>query len=483
MGVMESNDVIAQITNALTPLVEENAQLRESVAEVRAMFEREDSGWSLVFGLASGDREEGLSLDEVKSVSKLARVQAAAGALPKRAADLHAGYVFGGNIEFEGTLRTPGKKGPGSGLVAFYENPVNQDNLFSGAAKRSLQYARFTDGNVVVFCNTTTKEARRIPLHEISGVYVNPDYADEVWAWLRTWTHIGLDGKPVEKKMWVYTNRFQGRRRTFIPVGNEDIPVAGDMTAVDLRANRQVGWLFGVPDATSGLHWTKAYGEVLRYGSIVSEALAKIVYKVVSKSTTGAKQVGVRMNNAGYGGTAVIGAGQDISLVSQSRQTYDFTAARPLAAMAAAAWNITVPDLLADSSAAGSSYGSLNALTPGMQNAMMQMRVEWEQLYQDVFNVMGFGVVGIHWPPMNEPDTYRLAQELTLYAPALTDEEYRALVLDRLDIVGDPKKIPPTLKSRTDSAKQAASPDQGRSNGTGGASSGDKNDLRDDTIS
>src|SRR5690606_32685999 len=111
--------------------------------------------------------------------------------------------------------------------------------------------------------------------------------------------------------------------------------------------NRQVGFTYGIPDALAGLHWTRAYGEVLRYGQIVSESLAKITYKVVQKTQKGAQNVGVKMSSGGVGQTAVIGEGQDIQLVSQSRQSYDFTHAQPLAAMAAAAWNVSIVDLLA----------------------------------------------------------------------------------------------------------------------------------------
>lgn len=480
---MSTSSVVSQITEALAPVLEENEQLREGIAEVRAMFAHEDAGWQLILGQAAGDRTKGLDLEEVQAVSATARTQVAAGALPKRAADLHAGYVFGGNLEIDETLRQPGKNGAPTNTVRFYENPVNQESLFSGAAKRELQYARFTDGNVVAFCDTSSKTVRRIPIFEIKQILVSPEYPDEIWAWMREWDQVGVDGKSETKRAWAYTNRFSGTRKQTIKVGQENVPVLKNVTAVDLRSNRQTGWVFGVPDAVAGLHWTRAYSEVLRYGQIVSESLAKFTYKVVQKTKQGAQNVGVKMSSGGVGQTAVVGEGQDIQLVSQSRQAYDFTHARPLAAMAAAAWNVTNPDLLADSSASGSSYGSLNALTPGMQNAMQAMRDEWTQFYQDIFQVMGFGRLGIHWPPMNEPDAYRLAQELTLYSPALSDEEYRAAVLDRLDIVGDAKVVPPSLKARNQAPKQAASPDQGRNSPAGGADSGSLNDQRSDGIS
>lgn len=480
---MSTSSVVSQITEALAPVLEENEQLREGIAEVRAMMSAEDRGWQLIQGLGSGDHVQGLDLDEVKLVSEQARAQVAASALPKRAADLHTGFVFGRGMEIDGVLREAGKNGRPTAEIAFYENPINQESLFSGAAKKELQYARFTDGNVIAFCDKSSKTVRRIPIYEITATYVNPEYQDEILAWLRTWEQRTVDGKTEKRQAWAYTNRFKGPRKESIKVGNDAIPVLENVTAVDLRANRQVGFTYGVPDAVAGLNWTRAYGEVLRYGQIVSESLAKITYKVVQKTQKGAQNVGVKMSSGGVGQTAVVGEGQDIQLVSQSRQSYDFTHAQPLAAMAAAAWNVSIVDLLASPSSAGSSYGAGNLLTAGMQNAMQAMRLEWSQFYEDVFQACGLSRAEIHWPEMEKPDAYRLAQELTLYSPALSDEEYRAAVLDRLDIVGDAKKIPPSLKARNQAQKQAASPDQGRNSPAGGADSGSLNDQRSDGIS
>lgn len=474
---MTDSSVIAQITAALTPVLEENEGLKESIAEVRAMFAQEDKGWSALFGVQNGDSEYGLSLDEVKSIAKLASVQVAAGAIPKRAADLHFGYVFGNGFEIEGVERERDAQGRPPRIVTFFESVVNQESIFSGAAHHELQYARFTTGNVVALCDTSKKLVRRLPLAEIASVMVNPDFAEEVWAYLRQWTVQDVNGETETKQAWVYTNRFEGKRATSILTNNERVPVMKDTTAVDLRANRQVGFTFGIPDAAAGLHWSKAYGEVLRYGQIVNESLAKVVYKVVQKTQKGAANVGVKLGKGGAGNTAVVGEGQDIQLVNQSQSSFNFAAARPLAAMAATSWNVSVVDLLSDSSAAGSSYGAGNLLTAGMQNAMQGIRNEWSQFYSDIFAVMGFGRPRITFPPMETPDPYRQAQQLVLLSPYLKDDEVRGEALEQLDITGDPKETPPTLVARSAAARQASSPGQGQGNGTGGQDSVQKSDL------
>lgn len=460
----------------------ENERLSEDVAQVRAMFDHEDRGWKLIEGVVDGTRNTGLTLDDVKNISEKARAQVAGSALVKRAADLHAGYIFGNGVEIEGTTNEVQGSGKKPAVVRFYNDPVNQENLFSGAAKRELQYSRFTDGNVFAICDPKTKQVRRIPITEIVGVRTHPDHPDEIWMWLREWNTVDSKGERKSQKKFYYTNRVPSKNRDTKPVrlNNESIPVAEE-TIVDLRSNRQVGWPFGVPDATAGLHWSRAYGEVLRYGQIVNEQLAKIIYKVVNNSSAkGAQNAGVKMSGQGYGGTAAVGQGQDIQLVNTTQRSFDFAAARPLAAMAATAWNVSNIDLLSDSSAAGSSYGAAQSLTPGMQNAMNAMRDEWTQFYQDIFEVLGMGRPRVHWPAMEKPDPYRMAQELTLYSIALKDEEFRGRVLDILDIPGDPNDIPETLKLRGEPQKQAASPDQGKSKDSGNEDSTANNDTRTD---
>lgn len=481
---MSTLDLSARITEAITPFLEgQEARFEESMNELRMMMDYEDQDWVRLFG-QSANEVSGVDLEEVKKASESARKKVALSSLPKRAADLHAGYVFGNNLEISGTEREEGKSGAPVAEVRFFENSVNQENLFSGAAKRELQYARFTDGNVLAFCDTSKKQVRMIPIGDIESIMFNPDHPDEIWAWLRVWDRTDpASGETKQEKAWAYSNRFPGDREKTIKTGNERIRVLPSVTVVDLRCNRQVGWTFGIGDAVAGLHWAEAYGKVLTWGQTVSEGLAKIIYKVTNtKTKAGAQNVGVKMGGPGVGQGVALGEGQDIALVNATQRSFDYTHARPLAAMAASAWNVSNIDLLADSSAAGSSYGAAQSLSEGVRNAMNSMRDEWTQFFQDIFTVMGFKRPTISWPPMEQPDAYRMAQELTLYSVALSDEEYRAEVLDRLDIPGKASEIPPMLKARGQVQKQAASPDQGQNTDAGSADSSSKNDERTDGI-
>src|SRR5690625_1197342 len=182
---MSDNPIISQISEAITPLIEENSHLRESIDEIRAMLDYEDQGWRLIAGAYGADDGRGLSLEDVKNASIKARTRVAASSLPKRAADLHAGYVFGNGVEISDTKRDPGAKGRIPGEVRFYEDPINQEALFSGAAKRELQYSRFSDGNVIVFCDTSTRQVRRVPFFAFEGYMFTPGLVDEGGAGVR----------------------------------------------------------------------------------------------------------------------------------------------------------------------------------------------------------------------------------------------------------------------------------------------------------
>lgn len=483
-------DLITTVTEALQRVQNENERrMEESVEEIRAQFAFEDRGWLALGSYASGDNLNGLDLDEVKSISEKARPRVAISSLDKRALNLHTGYVFSKGVTFDGTERAESKRGTPSARVKFFENPINQAELFSEEAKATLQATRFTDGNVLALCDTDKKTVRIIPISQIDSVYVSDEFPGEVWAYRRTWQP-EKEKKP--RAEWIYTSRFDGNKRTRIGEGPEATPVRKDAVIVDLRANRQSGWALGIPDAASGMLWAEAYGQVLQYGQIVNESLSKIIFKVVSKTAKGAQQAGVKMASAdGYGGAATMADGQDIQMVNSSMRSFDFAAARPLAAMAASAWNVSNMDLLSDSSAAGSSYGSAQALTDGIRNAMLSMQKQWTRFYQEIFSVMDLGHVGVHWEPLDAADPYRKAQEITLLSPALSDEEYRTAVLEQLDIVGDPSEIPPSLLARNapdgagagETPKTQASPDQGQSSPAGNADSGTMNDQRSDGIS
>lgn len=486
----ESNPIVA-LSEQFSAIQAENADLRESLDEVRAMFRREDAGWALIGAYAAGDRHEGLELDELKEISEKIRPHVAGDALPGRAARLDAGYVWSKGLHIEG-VEDRKSAGAKSNLKKFFDNAVNQESIFSSDAQAELQRARFTDGNIFLLCDTATRTVRRIPLSQIVAVRINPEFPEEVYAYKRQWDDPRPNAtKPLTK--WYYTNRFDGTKQKSFTEGGDTVAVAQGAVIVDLRFNRQVGWPLGIPDAVPGMVWAAAYTEIMNYGRVVNESLAKILYKVIAKSKSQGQTAGVKISGAtGAGNTAVMTEGADLQAVSTAGKGYDFKMAYPVAAMAATSWDVPVMEILSDVSTGSGSYGAAQTLTTSVKNSKRLMQASWLDMYRQVLAVFGITAPRIWFDPIEDPDPYREAQRIKILSDALSDEEYRAQVLDTLDIAGNPTEIPPLLARRSEEPEtttpstdgiQAASPGQGQSNGSGGASSGDRNDLRSDTIS
>lgn len=460
----------------------EKTELAESIAEVRALLAHEDRGWTLIEGVVTGERLEGLDVEEVQAIGRMLAPRVAAASLTKRAVDLHTGHVFGKGLQIEGTQRPRGTRGSTTGLYRLFSKQRNQESVFGPTARTALQKARFIDGNVLAACNRSTQTIDIIPFSQVRALRVDPDFPDRILAYLREWTP---DPKTGESRLrWYLTPRFEGTQRT-IAHGGKPVPVMQDARVIDLRVNRQEGHVLGIPDGLAGLHWAEAYGQHMRYGQTVTEALARILYKITNKSKSAAQNSAVKIAGlTGYGNAASLGDGQDVEAIRTAGNAYSFDKLRPIAGLAAAAWNVSLADLLNDSAAAGSSYGALSALAPGNRNAMTTMQDEWGAWLQDIIEYMGHGRPDIHWEPLETPDPYRAAQSLMLLSMAFTDEELRGKALDIQDISGLASQIPPTLEARStpQTAAQQASPDQGRSNGTGGADDAQRKDLRTDVL-
>lgn len=471
-----SEAISTAISEAIAPILADNEYLRESLDSAMQSLRFEDRGWELLFGQRND--LEGFSLDEIKDISKTLREKTAAGGLYDRGVSIHIGYVWGHGINVPGVEAT-GKQGQPSPLRRFWL--ANQDSLFGATARAALQRCRYTDGNVLALC-VKGQPVRFIPISEITNVKVNPDFPSEIWAYLREWTPD--TSKPSEtQQKWYYTKRFTGpKQKSFANQAGGRTEV-GDGVIVDRGFNKQIGWVLGVPDLAPGASWIEAYNALLMAGKTVVESLSTFTFKVTNPNKKAAANAAAKVaSNRAIGATASMVEGADINFMNSAVQAYPFEKLRPIAANAAAAIDVQLMELLSDTSASGSSYGSAAALSPSIMNAMLFMQEEWLSFYADIFDAYGIPTPELSFEPIQEPDPYRSAQQLVLLSTTLTDEEYRKAALDRLNIDGKASEIPPTLAARSQAAKQAASPDQGQSNPAGGADSGSLNDQRTDLV-
>lgn len=492
------------------------SELRENFTLVQAQMahlKAEDLGWLRLQGGLGVDENTGISLDTLKEASTILREAIAGSPLPKRANDLRYSYTFGKPFIFPEVNQDADvmpSRGAKKKEQAFFDKPLNQRYAFNEEAQQMMNSSTSTDGMYLFLGDDTTREGRAIPISEITGLYLNPDFNDEVWGYQRTWTSQDSTGEVTTKVEWYLTDRFSGNvKPKSLGATGERVSVSQTKTIIDFVASPQTGFSLGIPDLMAAHIWNKKYLSNIAQGEEVNEVLGTYAAKVKVQSKAGAANVGVKTGKAGKGGPKAFayGEGNSIDVFSSLGKTYDFDGLRPLAAMYAAAAGVSVVDLLASPSAAGASYGSAQALQPSERRSIESRREQWAAWYERLF-AWGTGrSIRVTPAPLEEVEPYRKAQILGLAwnSGNIHPDEIRPEILklagitsrhdsspegvllpnnrnswERSDI--DPKDGPAPSSGGTGTATSASSPDQGRSDGTGGAGSSLNSDTRTDTI-
>lgn len=457
--------------------------LTESLEDVKRSLAFEDRGWSLFYGSEIGEND-GITLDELHDASGKIRKDLVGIPTLGRAAELRALHVWAKGVIIPGTERSPGRGAPSS-LRTFFADRVNQENLFSDSAHIEMEHAAATDGNFLLLGENSNKRVRRIPIHEIHDVYVNPDFPEEVWAYRRVWNP-GTNSEP--STFWYYTDRFTGTKASAIRTGaGAEIDVDDRYTVLDLRFNRQIGWPLGIPDLVSAVPWARLYTQGMKRGDRVQEALSRIIFKATANTPQGVNTMAVKIAGATGAGNTLAGVqGNDITPLATAGRGYDFSSLQPIAAMVAQAAGVDVVNLLASPGAAGSSYGAAAVLSPSTKRTAIARQNLWKEYLKRVIRWATGSDAEITFPEIDEIDQYRATQASVLaHASGLIhDDEARADMLAAAGIVSLHDKVPDFHSHDVEEGtvnQQTAAPDQGRSTGAGRG--GNSNDLRSDKVS
>lgn len=504
---MDANNPVLQLNEAFEGLKNDNVYLREELDLVRAQMTHlaaEDQGWLKLFGGNPFDENTGISLETLQKASNLIREGIAGSAFPKQANNLRYSYTFGKPFIIPGVEQdadAPARPGRKSELQAFFDHPENQRYAFSEEAQMSMNAATSSDGMYLFVGDNKTKTGRAFPISEVGAVYLNPEYSDDIWAYRRDWSTVNPDGETEQKQRWYFTDRFTGKKPKTIGPPTAKIPVDLDKTVIDFKANPQLGFALGVPDLMAAHIWNTKYLTMVAHGEEVSGVLATYAAKVKQNTAKGAQAAGVKMQRAGVGGPKAFayGEGNDIDVFSSLGKTYDFDGLRPIAAMYAAAAGVSVVDLTASPSSAGSSYGAASALQPGERRSIEARREQWAAWYERLLKWGTGKDIKVTPLSLEEPDQYRKGQiaALAWNTGLVHADEARPEVLKVAGLTSKHSKAPEgvLLPNNKDSweradidpkdgpATSASSPDQGVSNGSGGMSSTDRNDQRTDGIS
>ena len=408
-------------------LFERQESLREAAqGPGLAALRAEDVGWKLLSGGDGGLVEE-LDLGDIKQHANAARALRAANPLAKRGVAVRNAYIWDDAIEYPPAAQS------------IIDNPVNQQSLFSEEAAEELESALLTDGQYFLLLDPGKKEARRVPLAEITGLVHNPEFKDDIWFYRRTYTVTTTDetGQTNVENREVYYPAIGFRGS--VPAAIGKIPVDPRKRIEHTAVNRQTGWRWGIPDMFGAVYWSKAYKEYLEANYTLSKALARLAFKVSSPTARGQGKARAKMaqpvSRQEAGSTALLGAGQDLQAINKSGSGIDFKAGTPLAAMVAAALDVPLSVLLTDGSAGGR-QGAEAALEEPTTKSMNRRRKVHLASRKRVLAF--FGVAGeTTWRRLNGDLVHRRLQSIMLgkNMGVLHPDEVRGEVLHTLAIV------------------------------------------------
>lgn len=458
-----------QLSEQFSAMSQENEFLKESYSSMaQAILAFDDAGWNTT-STASGTGS--FTLDELQKAAQRIRETSEGNPLLKRGCGLRTSYIFGRGVEF-GNLQPRFKK--------VIDLASNQEVLFSPEAQVINERSHFTDGQFFVLGNVSTKTFQRVPFDQITAVVTNPDDAEDVWYYRRTWTRRAVDltgngGKEVQVNEWYPADTYVPANGRYIGrIQNQPVNLGFLMFAS--RVNRRAGNVWGLPDAFPALPWAHAYNEYLKDGSRMLKALSMFAWQLRSKTRTGQTNAAAAIATPSTAGSTAV-MGDNMELTSMPRaNSVDLGDGRPLGSMVASALEVSVVALLSDPGTSGA-YGTAQTLDVPTLKAMEARQHVWTLFYRRIMNFIGAKDVEINWPKIETEPSQRMAQALVLAheAGALWDDEFREAIIEVLDI----KKLRtsvPTMGATSDSGSSIV-PSQGNS-GAAGSMQDNANDLR-----
>lgn len=426
----------------------------ESLARLR----QEDIGWLSLSAVEGADSL--ITLDVIRDHSARARRLATLNPIVKRGLVVRNAYMWGDPVVYKGLTR-PARK-----VI-----DENAKQCFSVQARIRDEQALNTDGCVIYLIDKAVKTVMPIPLMRLGGVATD-DITGDVVALL---INPASSGDPQWYMLW---------NRTGVTINASDYKVNRRLTAVYVTVNRLSAEHYGKPDLMGALNYAQAYKEHLEIARMMQKSLSRLAFKAKSVNANQQKAVTARMAGMGVGGTASIGAGQDIQAITKAGAGVDFSAGTPLAAMVSAALDIPLSVLLTDGSAGGR-QGAETALEDPTFKALELRR----QLHIDMLNevAQALGIkINVEYGSINNDQTHRRIQSLTLAFQngALHQVEMRSGVLQLLKIAGslpleDLPELPSEDEGKEDSTSTKSDDEtkDGRATGVGPLSDG-TNDNR-----
>lgn len=482
-----------------------NAVLREQLAW-NHMLQSEDQNWTKVLGGGLHDPAAGPALSDIQDWSGKLR-EALGNVHMQRGLRSRTNNIWSGNIHYnEESFK--GGSGAKYQTKKYVADPLNQRNFFGATAHIERESACFTDGIYLTLGDPADYSVEPYSIDQVGAVAFNPRRRDEIIAY--RFDYMDYTGAmPMARKEWHYTDLAIGRRHKpgfgIPPQKGETRP--DDKVVFDLHVNTQVGWAFGVPDSLTAYAWARVYRDFVMNGKVMSDAMATFAFQVATGTKKETDTAAARIAEPSDAGATLIGANTLVPLTTAGKG-YDFESGRSLLGIVAAALEVSVGVLGADSKDGGAGSSSLDLATRLAMESRRQLHMDYD--YR-VLIWMGADAekLKVTFTSLDESaDIYRelqaliLALDSGLYKPEPIEKRISVL----LEIVGNdvpdgwlqpnnlktitaeaeakakagPKAIPGGGGEKPDEkAHSTASPSQGRAKASG--KSDDKgNDIRTD---
>lgn len=448
---VSKNHIIEESELEKSYLKEDLAEAVESYNELQKIVDAFDNfGWRPI----SEEDSEEIPLKAVKDMASVSRALVAGNTFVKRGVNVRVGYIWGRGVQFDKVNTSKAR------MDQFHSK------LFTQQAYEERERTLATDGNAFHLISRPDIEddlqsCVRIPLTEIVGIVTNPNDKEDIWYYKRQWTTSTIratNGLARDEDKTLYypsshyyqsVQKYGGRQHKRI----SDISVDWDHVIFHEAVNKQVGWVWGIPDVAAVAHWARTYRDYLVNNAELVEAYNRIAWQAKGQSAAGLQRAAARIrqtptrdpltgNVRNIGGTAIQGVGSDLSAAPATGSTVDFTKGLPLASAVAAGLDVPLPALTSDPG--NSNRSAAESLDLPTTKIMTTRQELWKDHFKQLFDFWGSNDAIITFPPINADTTKDRIQSLILARtgvttdegtqPFLYDEEVRKEMLDVLGI-------------------------------------------------
>ena len=476
-----------QILETFAGVLADNEELRE---DRDAMYERLESlmsfandsvGWETLSSWGAND--EPVSLQTLKETAEILSDMTSTNPLFKRGKDLRHSYCYSRGVSFE-NIKPKAQEA--------MDNPYNRESLFDRQATEQGIRTRGTDGNRFVLKNNSTGELYNIPLVQVADAYLDPNDRSRILYIKRSWT-----ANNKSQTAWYPTANLRDSKKpvssTIKNAEGRTEKVLTGYTLFHKAYNRPLGQTWGIPDFLPAMMWAKAYSAYLKDNATLVRAYSRIAMKVTSPTKKSKDNSSARLlANTDIGGTAVTDGATDISMLPAQGSNVNFGNGRPLAAMVATSFGVSIVALLSDPGTGGS-YGVAETLDPPTLLMAQNLQADEKELYERILRSYANPSAEVTFPSIDKDPAYRALQSISqaVSQGLLHREEGREAAIRLLDIEEPKRGLPkpdgfnnwadptPTAPSPAASdGKVDPVPSRGNSGSAGSIDQGTNNDAR-----